>query len=246
MSDLRDFYTAGYAESDARTATRLGEWRALGAEGKANHVLALVGPAPRGVVELGCGDGALLAALARRGWRGLTGFELSPTAAALAAGLGVATVEAYDGERVPRDDGAFDLAIVSHVLEHVTDPQALLAEAARVARRVVVEVPLEGNRSARRPAKAAEARAIGHIQAFTRADVAALAAGCGLRVERELSDPLGLRHHAFFAADRPTRAVAAAKWGAKWTAWRLRPLEAERWFTVHYAALLSPRGRSGS
>src|SRR3712207_8682865 len=47
---------------------------------------------------------------------------------------------------------------------HVPDPEPLLAEAARVARYVLVEVPLEDNRSAARPAKRAISESIGHLQ----------------------------------------------------------------------------------
>lgn len=43
-------------------------------------------------------------------------------------------------------DGSFDLAIQSHVLEHVEYPRVVSHEAARVADYVFVEVPLELNR----------------------------------------------------------------------------------------------------
>jgi SAM-dependent methyltransferase len=244
---LQAFYEAGYTQADPERGALLGRWRALGARSKAAHVVTLLGRAgvrPAALVEIGCGDGALLAALADAGVAGrYDGFELSGPAAAIAAGRGIpgaGRIEAYDGARVPADDGAYDVAVVSHVLEHVPDPPALLAEAARVARWVVVEVPLEDNRSARRPAKVAEARAIGHIQAFSRADVARLAAGAGLRVHAALGDPLPRAHHAFFAAGPAQQAKATAKWAVRRALWTAAPGRAERLFTVHHAALLGP------
>jgi SAM-dependent methyltransferase len=188
-------------------------------------------------VEIGCGDGAVLSELSARGLaRAFDGFELSSTAIALAgqrAIPGAGRLEAYDGARVPADDGAYDLAVLTHVLEHVADPAALLAEAARIASWVLVEVPLEANRSAVRPAKRAQAAAIGHLQAFDRAAVLGLLAGAGLEPRAELSDPLPYAHHAFFGH----RARAAVKWAARTALWRLAPRRAERLFTVHYAVL---------
>jgi 2-polyprenyl-3-methyl-5-hydroxy-6-metoxy-1,4-benzoquinol methylase len=247
-ADLTAFYEAGYTQADPERAALLGRWRALGAESKASHVVELLRRAevrPQTLVEIGCGDGALLQAMAAAGVaRTYDGFELSGPAAAIAAERaipGVGRIEAYDGARVPAGDGAYDLAVVSHVLEHVLDPPALLAEAARVGRRVLVEVPLEANRSARRPAKVADARSIGHIQAFSREAIAALGAGAGLEIVADLSDPLPRRHHAFFAPDARAQAKATAKWAVRAAAWRAAPRRAERWFTMHYAALLAPR-----
>lgn len=238
MSEHRDFYTAGYTLADRDEADRLGRWRALGARSKADHAVVLcarAGLRPRTLVEIGCGDGALLSELS-----GLAavvdGFELSPTAIELARKRGIPgarRLEAYDGARVPAGDGAYDLAVLSHVLEHVPEPAPLLAEAARVASHVLVEVPLEANRSAARAAKRAEAERIGHLHAFDRAQVHALLAQTGLTPLADLSDPLPYAHHAFFGAKLP----AAIKWAVRYALWRAAPRRAERLFTVHYAVL---------
>jgi SAM-dependent methyltransferase len=236
--DPRAFYTAGYSVADPAEGERLGRWRALGARSKAAHAFDLCSRAglfPTTLVEIGCGDGALLAELS-----GLAavvdGFELSPTAIELARKRGIPgarRLEAYDGTRVPAGDRTYDLAVLSHVLEHVPEPAPLLAEAARVASHVLVEVPLEANRSAARPAKRAEAERIGHLHAFDRAQVHALLEQTGLNPIADLSDPLPYAHHAFFGANLP----AAIKWAVRYALWRAAPRRAERLFTVHYAVL---------
>jgi SAM-dependent methyltransferase len=239
-SDLSAFYEAGYTVTDAAEAERLGRWRALGARSKGSHAVTLcarVGLRPGSLVEIGCGDGALLAELGARGLAPvLDGFELSSSAVALARARpirGARRIEAYDGVHVPASDGAYDLAVLSHVLEHVPEPDALLREAARVATWVLVEVPLETNRSAARPRKRAEAARIGHLHAFDRTAVGRLLAGAGLRPVADIADPLGLEHHAFFGG----RGRATVKWAVRSALHGVGPRVAERWFTVHYAVL---------
>lgn len=46
-----------------------------------------------------------------------------------------------DAARMPFADGVFDYVICSHVLEHVTDPAAVVAEITRVGRAGYIEVP---------------------------------------------------------------------------------------------------------
>ena len=226
----REFYEAGYAVGDAR----MGHWRAIGARSKAAHVVALcadAGLAPTTVVEIGCGDGAVLAELAQRGWT-IDGFELAENAARRARERGIARrVERFDGEHVPAHTDEYDLAVLSHVLEHVPDPLPLLREAARVAPNVLVEVPLEDNRSARRPAKRELSRGAGHLHAFNRADVLKLVTKAGLEPRGELTDPLPYEHHAFFAG----AVRGAAKWLTR--AAMHRAGVAERLITLHYAVL---------
>jgi SAM-dependent methyltransferase len=232
VSDLARFYDDAYSHSGAE-GEKWARWRALSARGKADHVVALHPASPAVVCEVGCGDGALLSELAGRGYgREHVGYEVSPEAARIATQRAELHVASFDGEHLPEADGAFDLGVLSHVLEHVPDPVALLRETARVCREVVVEVPLEDNLSARRPAKVAEAQRIGHIQRFSRGDLHRVARDAGLRVDRELSDALPLEVHRFHGGGR-------TKWAVRAGALRVAPPLARRLFTVHHAALLT-------
>jgi SAM-dependent methyltransferase len=245
--DHARFYAEAYTHADAEQANAYGEWRSLGARTKAEHVVALcdrVGVRPERLVEIGCGSGSLLAELAARGAAPrLDGYDLSAPAIEIARGhaLPGVRVEVFDGAHIPAADDAYDLAVLSHVLEHVPVPAALLAEAARLAPWVLIEVPLERNRSAARPTKRAEAARIGHIQFFDRAAVHSLCAGSGLEIRADLADPLGFEQHAFFAHGSRARGKAALKAAVRRAAWRVAPRVAERWFTVHYACLAARR-----
>jgi SAM-dependent methyltransferase len=48
-------------------------------------------------------------------------------------------VHAFDGARIPFADNAFDAAIVVDVLHHTDDPEAVLAEIARIAPMVIIK-----------------------------------------------------------------------------------------------------------
>jgi SAM-dependent methyltransferase len=241
---LARFYEHAYSLQGPQ-ADRSARWRALSALGKADHVVELcrrAGLAPVSTLDVGCGDGALLAELSRRGFGGRRhGVEISAAAAQIARGpLGDDAVEVFDGGSLPMADGSYELGILSHVLEHVPEPASLLAETARVCRAVVFEVPLEANISAGRPAKRAHAVEIGHLHRLGRSDARAIAATAGLEIAAELQDPLPLAVHRFFATGTRARALALAKWGARAGADRVAPPLARRLFTVHYACLLVP------
>jgi ubiquinone/menaquinone biosynthesis C-methylase UbiE len=244
--DLARFYDESYRRASAE-GDRHARWRQLSARGKADHAIALcqrAGLEPQRIVEIGCGDGALLAELGARGLAGeLHGFEVSEEAARVARARGtpgLAGVSVYDGRRLPVGDREFDVAILSHVLEHVPDPEALLREAARVARAVVIEVPLEANLSASRAVKREGAAEIGHIQALDRRAVRDLVQGAGMRVREEVLDPLPLEVHTFFAPFGKPRLRATAKAALRRALFAVSPRLAERTFTLHYACLATP------
>jgi SAM-dependent methyltransferase len=200
---------------------------------------------PASTLEVGCGDGALLSELHRRDFGGrLAGVEITTAAVKIARTREeIDSVELYDGLDLPASDGEYDLGILSHVLEHVPDPPALLAEVARACRAVVVEVPLEDNLSAERASKREHADEVGHLQRLSREDAREIVARAGLRNAGELEDPLPLAVHRFLAPATPSaRAAATGKWAVRTGLHRLAPSLARRLYTVHYACLCLPNG----
>jgi len=243
-SELKRFYDACYEpDASAAASARYARWRALGARTKAEHVEQLLADGdlrPSRVLDVGCGDGALMAELHRRGIGDeLVGIEVSESAVPLARNQpGVREVSLFDGVTIPSVDDGFDVAILSHVLEHVLDPTALLAEARRVARAVIVEVPLEANLSARRPRKRAGAAEIGHLHQFGRADMRRIAVAAGFTVRAEVWDALPLSVHRFFSDTLKRRSLASIKWLTRRGASAVSAPAAARLFTLHYAMLL--------
>ena len=137
----------------------------------------------------------------------------------------IESVARYDGQRLPARDAEFELGILSHVLEHVANPAALLGEVARGCRAVLLEVPLEANLSAGRPHKRAHADEIGHVQRLDRRGARELTSEAGLAILCELEDALPLRQHMFFADGPRARATAAGKWALRASvhhAWAVR------------------------
>ena len=243
-AQLVRFYDDAYSHDSATAAVYAG-WRALGAIGKADHVIALcarAGVRPASTLEVGCGDGALLCELHRRGFGGhLAGVEITMAAVAIARERPqIDAVDLFDGIHVPARDGTHDLGILSHVLEHVPEPVALLADVARACRAVLIEVPLEANLSARRARKREHAAHVGHLQRLDRPSVQKIVQRAGLSIVGELDDALPLEVHRFFATTRPARMAADVKWAARAGLHGLSPRLARRLFTLHYACLCLP------
>ncbi len=95
--------------------------------------LALGLPAP--ILDVGCGTGALVAALRRRGVAAF-GLELDrPEIAAALDPQARGAVAFYDGGRMPFADEAFESVFATEVLEHVPAFMPLIDEMARIARR---------------------------------------------------------------------------------------------------------------
>jgi SAM-dependent methyltransferase len=99
-------------------------------------------PTGGSVLEVGCGPGLILAAFHRRGWH-VFGIERNQAVAEAACrNLGLEIVST-PVEALPVD-ARFDLIIMFQVLEHISEPVALLRECARRLApdgRVIMNVP---------------------------------------------------------------------------------------------------------
>jgi ubiquinone/menaquinone biosynthesis C-methylase UbiE len=124
------------------------EWRMLGARDKAANIISLCNSLPHGtILEIGAGEGSILKRLSEMNFgEELHALEISQSGVDTIKNRDIPRLVEYllfDGYDVPYADKRFDLAILSHVVEHVEFPRKLLYEAARVAKHVFVEVPLE-------------------------------------------------------------------------------------------------------
>jgi 2-polyprenyl-6-hydroxyphenyl methylase / 3-demethylubiquinone-9 3-methyltransferase len=90
-------------------------------------------PAPGAVlVDLGCGGGLLAPHARRLGYRHI-GVDLITSGLRRARAKGVSPVRA-DAAKVPLVDGCADAVSAGELLEHVTDPAAVIAQACRLLR----------------------------------------------------------------------------------------------------------------
>ena len=157
-------------------------WRELGARKKAQNIADVCREIEAtSLIEIGCGTGAVLRMLhARQFAQKYCACDVSVSAVRFTLESCPAFAQrAVVGraEALPFLDGAFSVAVLSHVIEHLEDPLSALREAARIARFVVVEVPTEKvfinfvrTRVLNRPyASIAEA---GHVQYWSPASIA--------------------------------------------------------------------------
>lgn len=104
-------------------------------------IAANVAPGSR-VLDVGCGDGALMAALQRDRRCDARGMELDPdnVAECVARGLSVIQGDA-DSDLADYPDAAFDYAILSQTLQTTKRPDRVLDELLRVGRKAFVSFP---------------------------------------------------------------------------------------------------------
>jgi 2-polyprenyl-6-hydroxyphenyl methylase/3-demethylubiquinone-9 3-methyltransferase len=100
----------------------------------ASTIAAELGPPPRSVLDIGCGAGFLSNYLAGIGHR-VSGLDSAAPALDVAARYdrsGSVDYRHGDARALPYAPGAFDVVCAMDFLEHVEDPQQVVAEAARV------------------------------------------------------------------------------------------------------------------
>lgn len=105
----------------------------------------MVAPRTR-VLDIGCGDGALIAHLTREKGADARGIEIDMAEAtrAVAAGLAVIHGDA-DSDLAHYPDGAFDYVILSRTLQAVGRPREVLRQMLRIGRHAIVSFPNFGH-----------------------------------------------------------------------------------------------------
>lgn len=198
---------------------------------------------PHRVLDFGCGNGVLTHWMFANGFgREVVGVDVSRTAIDFAQrtfqGPGLSFAVLDDLDRLD-DLGTFDVAVASHVLEHVPDPDRVLQRLRGVARWVLAEVPLEDcaavNLRARLSGRPRSDNPVGHIRFWNRDSFSTFVRDQGFVVVRD---------HRYASAPsspytpRPKRLIERV-------ALRLLGLETYgRLLSTHYATLLWPaRGR---
>ena len=222
----------GYYDDD------LSEWRELGAIDKASNIRSLCASrVPTTVLDIGAGEGAVLQQLADSGF-GKRHFALDISASGVER-IGSRKIPTlvecrqFDGYTVPYPDATFDLAILSHVVEHVEHPRLLLNEAARVADFVFVEVPLEHNRGL---GADFVPDTVGHINFYTAKTIRLLVQSCGHEVIDQRETHAALRQYQYMHGSKGT-----IKYLIKDLALRTMPSVAQSLWTYHSSMLIRSR-----
>jgi len=161
--DLQDTYNYYYDEN-------ITEWRELGARQKALNIVELSGRYNfQKVIEIGAGDGSILAELDILNFSNeLYAVEISNSGIdAIKKRNLTSLVEAkkFDGYKTSYPDDFFDLAILSHVLEHVEFTRMLLRELKRISKHQIIEVPRDYSFNVDKKVKSLTS--YGHINVYT-------------------------------------------------------------------------------
>lgn len=101
----------------------------------------MVAPAAR-VLDVGCGDGALLSYLAREKGVDGRGIELGMDGVHRCVSQGLSVIQG-DAETDLKDypSGAFDYVILSQTIQAMRDPRGVLDTMVRIGRRAIVSLP---------------------------------------------------------------------------------------------------------
>jgi SAM-dependent methyltransferase len=218
--ELDRFYTSTYFTKDHDKNLGYTNYRGLAEENarrmwhEFQDILGDRKVTPRRVLDVGCATGGFLAEAKAAGWDGV-GVEFSEFAIEVARrefGLHVLQGDVFHPELA---EGSFGLVTMWHVLEHVLDPLATLAQAKKLLAPgglLFIELPNWSSVGRRaRGVRWSQLKPPEHINFFTPTTLAEAASRAGLRVHSSTSAYPSLANEAAVPrASRPLHQVKAA------------------------------------
>lgn len=97
------------------------------------------------VLDIGCGDGALLALLARERRARARGIERDPVKVHACVRRGLSVVQGdTEHDLVEMPSGSFDYVVLSHTLQYCSRPAEVLKQAGRIGEYVIVSIKNAG------------------------------------------------------------------------------------------------------
>jgi ubiquinone/menaquinone biosynthesis C-methylase UbiE len=174
---------------DAQYASGASLWRETGAKYKALNIQQVTkGKKFAQILEVGAGDGAVLANLERLHIAtSLSAVEISSSGVQTIQQRNLQTLQdlqLFDGYKLPYPDQSFEAVVCTHVIEHVEHPRLLLREIKRVSKYQIFEVPIDFSWQVDK--KVAHFLGYGHINIFTPATFRFLLLSEGFEILQDL------------------------------------------------------------
>lgn len=172
-----DYYT------DGKVAAK----REIASKQSVGHIEAIIeGQKVERILDIGAGEGAVLDKLNEKGLgKTLGAVEISTSGVEAIKARKIANLDSldiFDGYHIPHAEKSFDLGLAIHVVEHVEHERMFLMEAARVCKKLYIEVPLEHTRNLTKAIRMSGP--YGHINFYTPLTFDNLLKTSGLKVER--------------------------------------------------------------
>ena len=139
MADPSGSAALNLGSDEAHAAARNGAVRGLRRD--LRLIAEMIDPGAR-VLDIGCGDGALLAHLVRHKNVDGRGMELSQSGVNSCVGHGLSVIQGdADRDLQAYPTGAFDVVVLSQTLQATREPRKVLETLVRIGRRAIVSFP---------------------------------------------------------------------------------------------------------